>query len=160
MRQLNYTTCNTGVAFSNGFTTGFGFSFLLQKKITFSVEKAHLSACCTPTDTFGKLFYSGNDSYSQGGGGLLQFVSYSSRSCLVSPLSLSAWNQEDQRVKVPAVFCLVRETRKGETTPLRIPFRIWIPQDLTFIWPITPLNYYPPPREVNQGIAWLGVLWA
>lgn len=54
----------------------------------------------------------------------------------------------------------VRETRKGETTLLRIPFRIQIPQDLTLVWPISPLNYYPPPREVNQGISWLSVSYS
>lgn len=35
MRQLNYKTCNTGVAFSNGYTTGFGFFSLSRRKLHF-----------------------------------------------------------------------------------------------------------------------------
>lgn len=131
VRQLNYNTCNTGVAFPNGCTTAFGFFSLSrgdkESPSAFPVEKAHLSACCTSTDACGKVFYSGNDSYPQEWWDIASIGFNFSQNCLVPPLAFSAWNQ-DKLVKIaPAVFCLCRGNQTRGNTLLRIPSGIWIP---------------------------------
>lgn len=143
--------------FQMGVLLTLAFFFFIIKKIAFSVEKAHLSACCTSTDTCGKVFYSGNDSYPQDWWDISSIDFHFSHNFLVSPLAFSAWNQ-DKLVKTAAVvFCLFRGNRTRGNTPLRIPSRIWIPQDLILIWPIPPLNQCPPPREINWSTPWLQV---
>lgn len=133
---------------------------LIQKKITFSVKKAHLSACCTPTDMCGKLFYSGNDSYPQEWRDLASIGFHFSQNCLVSPLAFGAWNQDKLVETAPAGFSLCRGNQTRGNTPLRIPFRIWIPEGLILIWPIPPLSCSPPPREAGRGMPGLQVSYS
>lgn len=57
MRQLNHNTCNIGVAFSNGCTTGFGFFSLSRRNLPFLwrkpifqlavPQKMHMERCFT-----------------------------------------------------------------------------------------------------------------
>lgn len=146
VRQLNYTTCNIRVAFSNGCTTAFGF---------FIPHPEENSLFCEESPSFSLLYSNRHvwkavllwewwDITSTG------FLS--SQNCLVSPLAFRAWNQDRPVKTATAGFCLC-----GGNTPLRISSTTWIPQNLILIWPILPLNYSPPPREVNGGPPWLQV---
>lgn len=148
VRQLNYNTWSREVAFSNGF--GF-FFFFPRRKLPFLWESPSFSLLRPSRHIWKTLllweWFLPTRWWQLTSGGFLFFSELSSVTpflpCL-EPRRSACW-------KVLSV--LVREARRGETTSLGVPFRKWIPQDLILLWPISPLNCYPPPRGVNRGVS-------
>lgn len=118
VRQLNYTTCNTGVAFSNGCTIAFGFFPLSRRKLPFLWRKPIFQLAVPQQTCVESYFTLGMILTHKNGGTLLQLVSISLRIVWCHPLPSVLETKTSLWKQLLLVFLFVGETRQGATHPL------------------------------------------